>query len=274
MESEARTSKTLRKVRGFLGGISIEPILFLYYMGLYSRSVVKENLKLDRFCRITLGYDEEDCASLNDGHHEEIQAETQKLDSVFIFYEKVASTVVPLVLVSFAATWSDRRGRKALIVLSFFGDLLYIVIYLLESLFPSWPPQVLLLASFLNSLGGGMMVLLMACYSFMADKTNAKTRTVRMAIMNSAMHMGGPIGTALGAWVFAAKGYVWVFGLGLVIVVVCLLLVIFFIRDIDSSSDTKEAPGDGHDTKEAPGDGHDTKEPQVMDTTPRKPQVT
>ncbi|XP_063592308.1 probable peptidoglycan muropeptide transporter SLC46 [Penaeus indicus] len=235
---------------------------------MYSRSVVRENLKLDRFCRITLGYDEEDCASLNDGHHEDIQAETQKLDSVFLFYEKLVSTVVPLVLVSFAATWSDRRGRKALIVLCFFGDLLYVMIYLLESLFPSWPPEVLLLASFLNSLGGGMMMLLMACYSFMADKTNTKTRTVRMAIMNSAMHMGGPIGTALGAWVFAAKGYVWVFGLGLVIIVVCLLLVIFFIRDKDSNldtkkgdaNDTKEAPGDGNDTKEVPSDGHDTRE--------------
>ncbi|XP_047495410.1 solute carrier family 46 member 3-like [Penaeus chinensis] len=268
MESEARTSKTLGKVRGFLGDISIEPIMFLFYINLFSRSVVKENLKLDRFCRITLGYDEEDCASLNDGHHGDIQAETQKLDSVFLFYEKLVSTVVPLVLVSFAATWSDRSGRKALILLCLLGDLLYVVIYLLESLFPSWPPEVLLLASFLNSLGGGMIMLLMACYSFMADKTNTKTRTIRMAIMNSVMHMGGPIGTVLGAWVFAAKGYVWVFGLGLVIIVLCLLLVIFFIRDKDFSSDTKkgdandteEAPGDGNDTKEAPSDGHDTKE--------------
>ncbi|XP_069985963.1 proton-coupled folate transporter isoform X2 [Penaeus vannamei] len=270
MASESKTNTTLGKVRGFLGEISIEPILFLYYIGLYSRSVVRENLKLDRFCRITLGYDEEDCALLNDGHHGDIQAETQKLDSVFYFYEKVVSTVVPLVLISFTATWSDRRGRKALIVLSFVGDLLYIFIYLLESLFPSWPPQVLLLASFLNSLGGGMMMLLMACYSFMADKTNAKTRTVRMTIMNSIMHMGGPIGTVLGAWVFAAKGYVWVFGLGLVIIVACLLLVIFVIRDKDSSSDNKEAssdvdvrkeaPGHANDTKEAPGHANDTKE--------------
>ncbi|XP_042855936.1 uncharacterized protein LOC122242660, partial [Penaeus japonicus] len=108
MEDAAKRSQVLGSVRAFLAEISIEPVLFLYYAGIYSRSVVRENLKLERICRITLQYDEEDCASLNDGRHEHMQTETQKLDSVFTFYEKVASTVVPLLLISFLASWSDR----------------------------------------------------------------------------------------------------------------------------------------------------------------------
>ncbi|XP_042855935.1 proton-coupled folate transporter-like [Penaeus japonicus] len=89
------------------------------------------------------------------------------------------------------------------------------------------------------------MMLLMAAYSFMADKTNAKSRTFRMTIMNSIMHLGGPLGTSLGAWVFAARGYAWVFGLSLLISVTCLVLVIFIVGDKSPESDAsggKEAP--------------------------------
>lgn len=228
----------LQAARALLGSVSIEPILFFYNFQFYAVSVIKENLKLDRFCRISLGRPEGECARINDGDHEALQVEVQRLDSVFLFYEKVVSTVVPILLMSFIASWSDRRGRKVPLVMSFAGTALYLLLYLLEALFPSWPPEVLLGAAFLNSVGGGWVMVFMASYSYMADKTHSRSRTFRMTVMNSVMHLGDPCGTAAGAWLFAAGGFVCVYSFSLLLITVCIVWTVLAIRDRAPSGDT------------------------------------
>ncbi|XP_042892042.1 proton-coupled folate transporter-like [Penaeus japonicus] len=242
----------IRAARAFLANVSIEPILFFYNFQFYAVNVIKENLKLDRFCRIALGRGEEECALINDGRHEELQVEVQRLDSVFLFYEKVVSTVVPILLMSFIASWSDRSGRKIPLVMSFAGTALYLTLYLLEALFPSWPPEVLLGAAFLNSLGGGWVMVFMASYSYMADKTHSRSRTFRMTVMNSVMHLGDPCGTAMGAWLFAVGGYLCVYAFSLLLITVCIVWTVVVIRDREPSGDTAKAPGRSDDDAVSP----------------------
>nr|XP_045596295.1 proton-coupled folate transporter-like [Procambarus clarkii] len=202
----------LQKVAlGALITITIEPVLFLQYTALYVQLVIKDNLKLERFCNVTLKHPAEECAHLNDGQHADLQVKAQQLDSVLTFYEKLASTIIPILLLSFVASWSDKRGRRVPILLPLIGEVFYSIIYLLEAFFTSWPPYVLLLASVLESMGGGAMMLTMASYSYVADNTSQQCKTVRMTLMKVFWFLRGPVGTVIGVWIFDIGGYVSVF---------------------------------------------------------------
>ncbi|ROT85668.1 hypothetical protein C7M84_009380 [Penaeus vannamei] len=224
-------------------------MLFARNVALYGMSVIRENLKLDRFCRLTLNRTQDECAHMNDGEHDDLQVAVQKLDNAFILFESLVGSLVPILLVVFIASWSDRRGRKVPLVISLSGSALYAAVYLLEAVNPSWPPEVLLLASFLQSVGGGWVLFFMAAYSYIADHSSGESRTLRLTVMSAIWQLGGPAGTALAAWLFDVGGYAWVFGLSLALYVLCLLYTLLVVRD------KAPGPAEGRPRAQAGGGG-------------------
>ncbi|KAK7060092.1 hypothetical protein SK128_009925, partial [Halocaridina rubra] len=188
--------------RGFVKGISIEPMVFVKYMTDRIYVEVQHNLKLERFCTQSLNYTDEECLLMDDGNHTDMQVEAQQLDTSFGIYETMAYTIVPLFVVLFAGSWSDRYGRKIPLCSTVLGYIMYMAVYFLVALFPSCPLQVLLVGEFLKGLGGGPMMYLMAVYSFLADRTTTGDRLYRMAIANAIWHLGAPAGVLLGALIF------------------------------------------------------------------------
>ncbi|XP_071529489.1 LOW QUALITY PROTEIN: proton-coupled folate transporter-like [Panulirus ornatus] len=218
-------------VREFVSNITIEPMLFLKEVGRYNMTVIRENLKLERFCLVRLNHTAEDCAVMNDGDHTDLQVEVQRLDTVFIFYENLVNMIIPILLTAFIASWSDRRGRRAPLCLSLLGEACYAGIYFLVAFFPSCPPEVLLLGSFCRSLGGGWVLFLMAAYGYIADKSSSQSRTLRLTVMTAIWKLGGPGGTVLGAWLYDVGGYLWVFGLSCLICIICLTYTAIVVKE-------------------------------------------
>ncbi|KAG7163803.1 Proton-coupled folate transporter-like 8 [Homarus americanus] len=210
--------------------ISVEPVLFLHSLGFFTQLVTSENFTLERFCRVILNESFDNCAVMNDGHHIDLQVKVQKLESVFTFYGNLTATIISILLISFIASWSDKRGRRVPILLSLTGHILRSVVYLVESLFPSWTPYILLLGFFFRSIGGGAVMLLMASFSHIADCTNMDSRHRRMAIMSACLYLGAPCGTLLGAWIYNRKGYIWNFSVTLLLDCCILGLAAFIVK--------------------------------------------
>ncbi|XP_064098243.1 lysosomal proton-coupled steroid conjugate and bile acid symporter SLC46A3-like [Macrobrachium nipponense] len=206
--------------------MTIEPMLFLKGVSLEASLAPIENLKLDRYCRVRLGYPGDVCEDMNDGHHETVQVEAQKLVNVFNFYDKLISSIIPVLMISFIASWSDRTGRRAPILLSIFGTTLSSCTYLLVSLFPSWPPEALYVASFCSSLGGGWPLFYMAAYSYITDKSEEQART--------------PAGTATGTLIYHAGGYSWVIGFSAALYAACFVYSFFVVKDNDKPGGANE----------------------------------
>ena len=83
----------------------------------------------------------------------------------------------------------------------------------------------------------------MAVYSYMADVVPVEVRTQRMGWLDAVWYLGGPIGTWLGGWLYHSYGYVTVFAVSGVLWFLCLLYVVFVVKEtvvpsaaIDSSS--------------------------------------
>ncbi|XP_064098361.1 lysosomal proton-coupled steroid conjugate and bile acid symporter SLC46A3-like isoform X1 [Macrobrachium nipponense] len=235
-----RLHMALRSAKDILGMITIEPMLFLKGVSLEASLAPIENLKLDRYCRVRLGYPGEVCEKMNDGHHETVQAEVQKLVNIFNFYDKLISSIIPVLMISFIASWSDQRGRRVPILASIFGTTLYSCTYLLVSLFPSWPPEVLYVASFCSSLGGGWPLFYMAAYSYIVDKSEAQARTKRLAILRAFWLLGTPTGTATGTLIYDAGGYLWVTGFSTALYIMCFVYSVIFIKDNNKPREANE----------------------------------
>ncbi|XP_066988657.1 lysosomal proton-coupled steroid conjugate and bile acid symporter SLC46A3-like isoform X2 [Macrobrachium rosenbergii] len=222
---------TLRQAGDLLGAITIEPMLFAKTMATDASYATFENMKLDRFCRMTLGHSAELCGQMSDGRHQELQVEVQKLVNVFNFHCRLISSIVPVLMISFIASWSDRRGRKVPILLAIFGHALAAGTYFLVSFFPSWPPEVLYVASFCSSLGGERPMFYMAAYSYIADKSDTHTRTKRLAVVRGIWLLGTPAGTTAGTLIYDAGGYSWVTGFCTVLYILCFIYSAIIVKD-------------------------------------------
>ncbi|XP_071526327.1 probable peptidoglycan muropeptide transporter SLC46 [Panulirus ornatus] len=229
----------------FLSGISIEPMLFVKALGDNVMKVILQKLKVERFCTVSLNYTEEECLLMDDGNHTDMQMAAQVLDNDFSFYETAMSSI-PLLILVFLGSWSDKHGRKVPMCLCILGYILYSGVYLLEAIFTSWPAQVLLVGVFLRSCGGGFQTFLMVAYSFISDRTSIRARTSRMALMNAVWQSGWPAGTLLGAWIYDTSGYVAVFGTSLALHTFCALYVIIILEDKIPKDESVADDSGGH----------------------------
>ena len=75
---------------------------------------------------------------------------------------------------------------------------------------PEW-----LMAEMLTFVPGGFFCLFMGAYSFAADSSSTKYRTLRIAVIDFVFFAGLAIGTALSGPVFQYLSYIGVFSLGL-----------------------------------------------------------
>ncbi|XP_064098362.1 lysosomal proton-coupled steroid conjugate and bile acid symporter SLC46A3-like isoform X2 [Macrobrachium nipponense] len=235
-----------RRLLDCLSAITIEPMLFVKTMATDASYATFQNMRLDRFCQVTLGYSAEVCDSLSDGHHQDAEVEVQKLANVFNFYSRLISSIIPVLMISFIAAWSDRRGRRMPILLGLFGLALSAGTYFLVSFFPSWPPEVLYVAAFCNSLGG-IPLFYMAAYGYVADKSEICSRTKRLAIVRGIWLLGTPAGTTTGTLIFSAGGYTWVTGVCTILYVLCFVYSAIIIKDNEKPRD-----GGGGTAKQRP----------------------
>ncbi|XP_064098244.1 lysosomal proton-coupled steroid conjugate and bile acid symporter SLC46A3-like [Macrobrachium nipponense] len=231
MERTRRQGLVVESIRNLLRVLTIEPMLFVRSISYSAPLATIESFKLQRFCRVNLNYSADLCEKMDDGHHTDLQVEVQKLVNVFNFYDNLLGSIIPVVMILFIASWSDQRGRKWLMVLSLFGYTLYMGTYLLASIFTSWPAEVLYVGSFSLSLGGGIVLFYMAVYSYIVDHSQTESRTARLTIMRVFWQLGNPAGTAIGALIYGAAGYSWVFALSVALYILCLIYCVVLVKD-------------------------------------------
>lgn len=113
-------------------------------------------------------------------------------------------------------------------------------VYLIVAIQESWPVEVLLLGTSACDISGTWVVFNMVVYSYVADVTNPKNRTKRMGILDFCWYIGSPLGSLLGGWLYKYAGYAAVFGTSTVLWSICLLYVIFIVKESRPRSTEEE----------------------------------
>lgn len=194
-----------------------------------SMHVYMENLQMERVCRVSAGLGAQVCGALKE--HPQASVEVQRRFSVFAFYNGVIAAALPLFFILFMGAWSDKYGRKVPLAAVQLGHCLHAAGYLLVALAPSWPPEVLLLVTLLDTLGGGAVSFLTTANAYVGDVSSEEARTSRVGLANSLWFLGGPIGTLMGTYIYSYGGYLSLFAASLALSALAATYVIAFLPE-------------------------------------------
>ena len=168
--------------------ITIEPVIFLYLTSVGLISVIRPNLLLDKACRIKLNLTDEICDNLSNlNETSEYYNVTIEVQKVVADYETTLSLAAALPRVAFtllAGPWSDRHGRRLLIIIPIVGQAITALTLILNVKFFYDLPFEALYFEYVNELSGNFVVYYLGVYSYMADITSTDERTARLGILD------------------------------------------------------------------------------------------
>ncbi|XP_071520553.1 probable peptidoglycan muropeptide transporter SLC46 isoform X2 [Panulirus ornatus] len=243
-ESHKRLGGWWSRVINVMKGVTVEPLMLLDGLAFSNMHVYIENLQMDRVCRVSSGFSQQVCDNLRSEPAASVHV--QQRYSVFALYNGIIAAALPLFFILFMGAWSDKYGRKVPLVAVQVGHVLHAAGYLLASLAPWWPAEVLLLVTLLDTLGGGTVSFLTAANSYIGDVSSEESRTSRVGLANSIWFLGGPAGTLMGTYIYSQGGYLPLFATSLTLSVMAVVYVVVFLPESHgpfAKTADQEAPG-------------------------------
>uniref|UniRef100_A0A4W4HBY3 Major facilitator superfamily (MFS) profile domain-containing protein n=1 Tax=Electrophorus electricus TaxID=8005 RepID=A0A4W4HBY3_ELEEL len=169
----------------------------------------------------------EDPTACGDSEHGKDAEDMETRSSyILLLYTAVlySVSVLPALLLG---SWSDGAGRRAVMVLPFLLSILSGGVLLALALVPSLSVYWCLLAAGVTGLSGGHVSVFLSSFSYLADATSdpGAGRTMRMAVAEAMIFVGGTVGFLLGGLLEQEVGLSSAF----IAYVTCHVLAIFYI---------------------------------------------
>lgn len=184
-----------------------------------------------------------DTICTNPEHHkddEEVQATASYI--LLLFSATLSLISIPPAIM--LGSWSDRAGRRWVMalpsMLCLLSGGLLLAIDLLENLSVYWT----LMAAALAGLTGGHVSIFLSSFSYLADLTvgSSSSRTLRMAVAESMIFVGGTTGFLLGGFLEQEYGLKAAFGAYISCHVLAVLYIALWLRDPATGKIARIAP--------------------------------
>ncbi|XP_062378961.1 proton-coupled folate transporter [Sardina pilchardus] len=213
--------------------VTVEPVIFWFMTSTFIVSPAYQQLIINKICS-ELFQDQSICANL--GQHHDEDKEVQRHSSTVVLLYLVVLSVVSVPPALLLGSWSDRVGRRSVMVLpsalSMAAGAVLVCMHELPQMGVMW----VLAAAAIVGLTGGHVSIFLSCFSYLADVTagcpgEGRTRTVRMAVAESMIFVGGTLGFLMGGFLEKAYGLTAAFGAFMVCHVIIILYVLLWLRD-------------------------------------------
>lgn len=217
----------------------LEPPIFLLNFASSLASVVFTNQLLYQSCKVIFGHTEAECQPMlgisNATINHDIENEVQPYVSRIILANSLVSSILPAILALFIGAWSDRFGRRPVLLISLIGILLgYIVSFILAMVSAKSPtnPWLYVIAQIPAAVTGSSCAFMIVCYCYIADVAPPQLKGLKMVLNDAAIGAGSVIGTLAGSALFAHTSMQVVF----IISAVALLLAFVYIYFVNEES--------------------------------------
>ncbi|CAM4667733.1 proton-coupled folate transporter [Caretta caretta] len=190
---------------------AVEPVLFLGTVALALQAPLCTQYLWDRL-GAELGYNGSaasgapGCGNAS-GAGDPRQQEVATLASHWNLYINLAGFFVGLFSVTLFGPWSDSVGRRPTLILPAVGMALQAAIYLLV-MYLRLPVGYFLLGRILCGLMGDYNLILASCFAYVADISDQRSRTFRVAILEACLGMAGMLASIIGGQWRKAQGYI------------------------------------------------------------------
>ncbi|XP_016093372.1 solute carrier family 46 member 3 isoform X2 [Sinocyclocheilus grahami] len=157
--------------------------------------------------------------------------EVQKAASLFSMYSDLSSMIPSLIVTLLLVAYSDQRGRKITIIMPLIGSLIYMLSFLAVSFF-ELNLYLLIAASFVSALFGGIGTMLGGCFSYVADLCeDSKQKTLRMAVVDMMIGLLAGVASISTGYFLHAVGFHWPFFISAVFQAVNLIYAVFILEE-------------------------------------------
>ncbi|XP_053963389.1 proton-coupled folate transporter-like [Anastrepha ludens] len=232
-DSNNTTLNTTTRKRWFI----LEPAVFLVFLAMYLSGAVYQNQILYQTCVAIYKYNESDCQPLLGVSREtkeaqEIETRVQPYVARILMARSLLESIIPAFVSLFVGPWSDKFGRRPIIVATYTGYLTGCIILTVLAFIASKvviSPWLFLLSSVPSVLSGGTCALITGIYCYISDVAKEKARAVRMVMNEASLLAGMMAGNVLSGYVYAATNVVTVFGISALLMLLALLYVFIFV---------------------------------------------
>ncbi|KAK5647474.1 hypothetical protein RI129_002366 [Pyrocoelia pectoralis] len=191
--------------------IRVEIPYILYGFSFMLESSITTNFLLYRTCYATLGYNKDECYLLGtkyaDNSTTELETKVQTYATHILMSRSLIEASMSPLCSFFLASWSDKYGRRPLILLGILGLLMSYLVMTVVSSLPFISPWYFLLHEIPLCLCGSNVTLITAFLSYISDTIPEGSRGLRLGLLEASVNVGIFIGTTSCSYMFTSLGY-------------------------------------------------------------------
>ncbi|XP_022224755.2 proton-coupled folate transporter [Drosophila obscura] len=232
---ESPTPPTARR----LPSLILEPAVFLVFFGRFLTDAAYQNQILYQTCVTVMQHNETECEPFlgRDRASDEvkkIEAQVQAYAANIMMINAILESTIPAIVSLFLGPWSDKFGRRPILLSTFTGFLLSagILIVLTQiAAVTNINPWWFLLAAVPSVFSGGTCALVTVLYCHVSDVATESARAMRMVSMEASLGLGMMAGSMAGGYIYAGVGAATLFILVGSLIAVALLYIIFLVPE-------------------------------------------
>ncbi|XP_044742228.1 solute carrier family 46 member 3-like [Chrysoperla carnea] len=223
--------------------ISVEISISLYMLAFMLTTVFEQAFFVHKACISNHGFSQNICDHLYDKKFENYSHVVQVTVSNYLQWDSLATNIIPMILVLFLGSWSDKYGRKFPLILGLCGKFFYSFMIIINALQPTWPLKYVIYTAVLPmALTGADAAIFSSAYSYLTDITTKKNRTFRISVLDGCYLSTMPIGIAIGRYLFTnvlGKSYAKLFSINAALLAISIIYSVLVLKCCTTENQTR-----------------------------------
>ncbi|KAK7882092.1 hypothetical protein WMY93_028266 [Mugilogobius chulae] len=186
--------------------VTVEPVLFFSTFSIALQGPLFTQYLWDRISE-EVGYNSSRRSDCNSSQAiDPLQKEVETLVAHWNLYISLGGLSLGLLVVPFLGSWSDKAGRRPLLIIPSLGLALETLVYLVV-IYMRLPVGYFLLGRMISGISGDFNCILASSFAYIADISDQTSRTFRVAILESCLGLSGMLASIIGGQWMRTQGY-------------------------------------------------------------------
>lgn len=227
-------NKFERKYRYFI----LEPAILLLFYAWNVSSAVFTNQVVYQACTVTFKHNESQCALLGTENETQeiadLERQVQPYTATILMSKSLIESIIPALCSMFIGPWSDKYGRKPVLLSTFIGSFCsYGLVALICFLSGRYEidPWYYILAYIPAALSGGNCALITGVFCYITDVTSEQNRAVKMGVLEAAIFGGLLLGVLSSSYILRWTNAMTVFAIAAGAIFLGILYIVFYIEE-------------------------------------------